>query len=161
MGVALLLLAGALWLFSDFSKVMRSRRDIQSIAKYNLSTAKMVVQGAVVGRNILQNVSDSGIPRPWRGVMEVDFEVDGEATIVHETTTMTEVIYSLLDRGADALEEILGRVREPATVAMERLDREIQDRVTQRVQASAKSLLQNVIFSIAPIVVLIGLDRLI
>ena len=44
---------------------------------------------------------------------------------------------------------------------MERLDREIQDRVTQRVQASAKSLLQNVIFSIAPIVVLIGLDRLI
>ena len=46
LGVALLLLAGALWLFSDFSKVMRSRRDIQSIAKYNLSTAKMVVQGA-------------------------------------------------------------------------------------------------------------------
>ena len=161
LGVALLLLAGALWLFSDFSKVMRSRRDIQSIAKYNLSTAKMVVQGAVVGRNILQNVSDSGIPRPWRGVMEVDFEVDGEATIVPETNPMTEVIYSLLDRGADALEEILGRVREPATVAMERLDREIQDRVTQRVQASAKSLLQNVIFSIAPIVVLIGLDRLI
>ena len=63
LGVALLLLAGALWLFSDFSKVMRSRRDIQSIAKYNLSTAKMVVQGAVLGRNILQNVSDSGIPR--------------------------------------------------------------------------------------------------
>ena len=78
-----------------------------------------------------------------------------------ETNPMTEVIYSLLDRGADALEEILGRVREPATVVMERLDREIQDRVTQRVQASAKSLFQNVIFSIAPIVVLIGLDRLI
>ena len=93
--------------------------------------------------------------------MEVDFEVDGEATIVPETNPMTEVLYSLLDRGADALKkEILGRVREPATVAMERLDREIQDRVTQRVQASAKSLLQNVIFSIAPIVVLIGLDRL-
>ena len=151
LGVALLLLAGALWLFSDFSKVMRSRRDILSIAKYNLSTAKMVVQGAVVGRNILQNVSDSGIPRPWREVIEVDFEVDGEATIVPETNPMTEVI----------LEEILGRVREPATVVMERLDREIQDRVTQRVQASAKSLFQNVIFSIAPIVVLIGLDRLI
>ena len=161
LGVALLLLAGALWLFSDFSKVMRSRRDILSIAKYNLSTAKMVVQGAVVGRNILQNVSDSGIPRPWREVIEVDFEVDGEATIVPETNPMTEVIYSLLDRGADALEEILGRVREPATVVMERLDREIQDRVTQRVQASAKSLFQNVIFSIAPIVVLIGLDSLI
>jgi hypothetical protein len=44
---------------------------------------------------------------------------------------------------------------------MERLDREIQDRVTKRVQASAKSLFQNIIFSIAPIVVLIGLDRLI
>ena len=114
-----------------------------------------------MGRNILQNVSNSGIPRPWRDVIEVDFEVDGEENIVQETNPMTEVIYSLLDRGVDALEEILGRVREPASIAMERLDREIQDRVTQRVQASAKSLLQNVIFSIAPIVVLIGLDRLI
>jgi len=106
-------------------------------------------------------VSDSGIPRPWRDVMDVDFEIDGEATIVPETNPLTEVIYSILDKGADALEEILGRVKEPATAAMERLDREIQDRVTKRVQASAKSLFQNIIFSIAPIVVLIGLDRLI
>ena len=93
--------------------------------------------------------------------MEVNFEVDGEATIVPEANPFTEIIYSILDRGADALEEILGRVKEPATAAMEKLDREIQDRVTRRVQASAKSLFQNVIFSIAPIVVLIGLDRLI
>ena len=93
--------------------------------------------------------------------MEVDFEVDGEATIVPETNPITEIIYSILDRGADTLEEILGRVKEPATAAMEKLDKEIQDRVTRRVQASAKSLFQNVIFSIAPIVVLIGLDRLI
>tara|TARA_B100001094_G_C18113289_1_gene762492 strand:- start:342 stop:1151 length:810 start_codon:yes stop_codon:yes gene_type:complete len=161
LGVALLLMAGALWLYSDFSKVMRSRRDIKSIAKYNLSTAKMVVQGAVTGRKILQNVTDSGIPRPWREVVDVNFEVDGEATIVPERNPLTEIIYDVLDRGADALEEILGRVKEPATAAMERLDREIQDRITQRVQASAKSLFKNVLFSIAPIAVLIGLDRLI
>ena len=161
LGVILLLVAGAIWLLSDFSKVMRSRRDIQSIAKYNLSTAKMVVQGAVVGRSILQNVSDSGIPRPWREIVDVEFEVDGETTIVRESNPMTEVIYSLLDRGADALEEILGRVKEPANAAIEKLDREIQDRVTERVQASAKSLFHNIIFSIAPIAVLIGLDQLI
>ena len=121
----------------------------------------MVVQGAVVGRSILQNVSESGIPRPWREIVDVEFEIDGDTTIVQERNPMTEVLYSLLDKGADALEEILGRVKEPANLVMEKLDRQIQDKVTKRVQASAKSLFQNIIFSIAPIAVLIGLDQLI
>tara|TARA_Y100000996_G_scaffold345533_1_gene283479 strand:- start:154 stop:639 length:486 start_codon:yes stop_codon:yes gene_type:complete len=161
MGVFLLILAGMGWLLSDFSKVMRSRRDIQMISKYNLSTAKMVVQGAVAGRQILQNVTETGIPRPWRDVIDVEHEVDGVTTTVPADNPLKEVVYGLLDMGADALEEILGKVKEPASVAMEKLDREIQDRVTKRAQASARSLVQNILFSIAPIIVLVGLDRLI
>ena len=161
MGVFLLILAGLGWLLSDFSKVMRSRRDIQMISKYNLSTAKMVVQGAVAGRQILQNVTETGIPRPWREVIDVEHEGDGITTAVPADNPLKEVVYGLLDMGADALEEILGKVKEPASAAMEKFDREIQDRVTRRAQASARSLVQNILFSIAPIIVLVGLDRLI
>lgn len=161
LGVILLIVAGFAWLLSDFSKVMRSRRDIQTISKYNLSTAKMVVQGAVVGRQILQNVTETGIPRPWRDVIDLDYEEDGVATIAPQNNPLKEVLYGFLDMGADALEDILGKVKEPASAAMEKFDQEIQDRVTKRAQASARSLFQNILFSIAPIIVLIGLDQLI
>ena len=67
-GVALLLIAGAAWLVTDFTKVTRSRRNIQLLAKYNLSTAKFAVEAAVVGREILKGVGDIEIPRPWRDV---------------------------------------------------------------------------------------------
>ena len=101
---------------------MRSRRDIQSIAKYNLSTAKMVKvheKEKEIGRSdILQLFSDSGIPRPWReystgcGITKL---MERQSTIVPalKVIYMTEVIYSLCLTGfvgADALEEI-GQIR--------------------------------------------------
>ena len=87
---------------------MRSRRDIQSIAKYNLSTAKMVVQEKSgkkdqqvlvvdICRVILQNVSDSGIknPRPWKGnsgcgTNQVDGEICNPQFYVRASNPMTE-----------------------------------------------------------------------
>ena len=55
-GKILLLLAGAIWLIVDFGKVTRSRKNIQTIAKYNLTTAKIFVEGTVVSREFLKTV---------------------------------------------------------------------------------------------------------
>ena len=52
-GVTLLMIAGAAWVITDFNKVTRSRRDIQLLAKYNLTTAKVAVQAAVVGLSLI------------------------------------------------------------------------------------------------------------
>ena len=159
-GIFLLLLAGTIWLFVDFGKVTRSRKNIQAIAKYNLTTAKVLVEGAVIGREFLKTVDEFTIPRPWREIIEISEDSDG----IHKpekTNLLQDLISSLLDKGADMLEEVLIMAKDPASGMIDRIDNEIRERITKQVQASSRSLMRDIIFSIAPIIVLIGLQRFI
>lgn len=159
-GIFLLLLAGTIWLFVDFGKVTRSRKNIQAIAKYNLTTAKVLVEGAVIGREFLKTVDEFTIPRPWREIIEISEDSDG----IHKpekTNLLQDLISSLLDKGADMLEEVLIKAKDPASGMIDRIDNEIRERITKQVQASSRSLMRDIIFSIAPIIVLIGLQRFI
>ena len=161
LGVALLLIAGAAWLVTDFTKVTRSRRNIQLLAKYNLSTAKFAVEAAVVGREILKGVGDIEIPRPWRDVIDVEHTVDGKHVPAPKRGPIDHLVSRLLDKGADALESALDQVRGPAGDVMGKLDEDIRSRITARARASTRSLFRDTLFSIAPLVVLAGLQRLV
>ena len=44
---------------------------------------------------------------------------------------------------------------------IEKIDTEIRERITKQVQASSRSLMRDIVFSIAPIVVLVALQRFI
>ena len=159
-GIFLLLLAGTIWLFVDFGKVTRSRKNIQAIAKYNLTTAKVLVEGAVIGREFLKTVDEFTIPRPWREIIEISEDSDG----IHKPekrNLLQDLISSLLDKGADMLEEGLIKAKDRASGMIDRIDNEIRERITKQVQASSRSLMRDIIFSIAPIIVLIGLQRFI
>jgi len=160
-GVALLLIAGAAWLITDFGKVTRSRRDIQLLAKYNLATAKMALQAAVVGRDILKGVGEIEVPRPWRTIVDVEHTVDGEHVPAPKRGPLSELVSGLLDMGADAVESALDQVRGPVGDVMGKLDEDIQSRITARARASTRSLFRDALFSIAPLVVLAGLQRLV
>ena len=59
------------------------------------------------------------------------------------------------------LEELLAKAKDPASGMIEKIDNEIRDRITTQVQLSSKSLIRDVIFSIAPIAVLIFLQNFI
>ena len=159
-GIVLLILAGSIWLFVDFGKVTRSRKNIQAIAKYNLTTAKALVEGAIIGREFLKTVDEFTIPRPWREVIDISEDSDG----IHKSQKMNplqDLITSLLDKGVDMLEEVLIKAKDPASGMIEKIDTEIRERITKQVQASSRSLMRDVIFSIVPIIVLIGLQRFI
>jgi len=159
-GRLLLLLAGTIWLMVDFGKVTRSRKNIQTIAKYNLTTAKIFVEGTVVSREFLKTVDEFTIPRPWRDIIEISEDDDG----VHkpkQKNPMQDILTSLLDKGVDMLEEMLVKVKDPASGMIEKIDNEIRDRITTQVQTSSKSLFRDVIFSIAPLIILLGLQRFI
>ena len=159
-GRLLLLLAGTIWLIVDFGKVTRSRKNIQTIAKYNLTTAKIFVEGTVVSREFLKTVDEFTIPRPWRDIIEISEDDDG----VHkpkQKNPMQDILTSLLDKGVDMLEEMLVKVKDPASGMIEKIDNEIRDRITTQVQTSSKSLFRDVIFSIAPLIILLGLQRFI
>jgi hypothetical protein len=159
-GIFLLILAGIIWLVVDFGKVTRSRKNIQTIAKYNLTTAKAIVEGAVIGREFLKTVDEFTIPRPWREVIDISEDTDG----VHKpekTNPLQDIITSLLDKGVDMLEEVLIKAKDPASGMIEKIDTEIRERITKQVQASSRSLMRDIVFSIAPIVVLVALQRFI
>jgi len=55
----------------------------------------------------------------------------------------------------------LAKAKDPASGMIEKIDNEIRDRITTQVQLSSKSLIRDVIFSIAPIAVLIFLQNFI
>ena len=159
-GIFLLILAGIIWLVVDFGKVTRSGKNIQTIAKYNLTTAKAIVEGAVIGREFLKTVDEFTIPRPWREVIDISEDTDG----VHKpekTNPLQDIITNLLDKGVDMLEEVLIKAKDPASGMIEKIDTEIRERITKQVQASSRSLMRDIIFSIAPIVVLVALQRFI
>jgi len=159
-GIFLLILAGIIWLVVDFGKVTRSRKNIQTIAKYNLTTAKAIVEGAVIGREFLKTVDEFTIPRPWREVIDISEDTYG----VHKpekTNPLQDIITNLLDKGVDMLEEVLIKAKDPASGMIEKIDTEIRERITKQVQASSRSLMRDIIFSIAPIVVLVALQRFI
>ena len=159
-GRLLLLFAGTIWLIVDFGKVTRSRKNIKTIAKYNLTTAKIFVEGTVVSREFLKTVDEFTIPRPWRDIIEISEDDDG----VHkpkQKNPMQDILTSLLDKGVDMLEEMLVKVKDPASGMIEKIDNEIRDRITNQVQTSSKSLFRDVIFSIAPLIILLGLQRFI
>ena len=159
-GKILLILAGVIWLVVDFGKVTRSRKNIQTIAKYNLTTAKIFVEGTVVSREFLKTVDEFTIPRPWREIIDISEDSDG----IHKpkpNNPLQDIFTNLLDKGVDMLEEVLVKAKDPASGMIQKIDSEIRDRITTQVQLSSKSLLRDVIFSIAPLIILLGLQRFI
>ena len=159
-GKILLILAGIIWLVVDFGKVTRSRKNIQTIAKYNLTTAKIFVEGTVVSREFLKTVDEFTIPRPWREIIDISEDSDG----IHKpkpNNPLQDIFTNLLDKGVDMLEEVLVKAKDPASGMIQKIDTEIRDRITTQVQLSSKSLMRDVIFSIAPLIILLGLQRFI
>ena len=159
-GLFLLLFAGAAWIFVDFGKISRSRIDIKALSKYNLETTRKVVDSAVAGREMLEGVSQIEVPRPWKNLIEPVIEQDGSISN-SEPNFILETITKVLDMGADALDSVLDQVKDKAVDAVEKIDTDIQERVTERARASTRSLLRTTLFSIFPLLVLVGLQKLI
>ena len=108
---------------------------------------------AVTGRDLLNRIRGISIPRPWKGEPEKEEEKSG--------FSVYGVFSSVLDTGADILDLVLDEVRVPAGEAVDRIDSEIQSRIHERVQASKRSMLVGTLFAAFPLVVLLGLPKLI
>ncbi len=155
LGLALLVLAGSVWIGVDFGRVAQSRMDIRRLGQLNLESAKQVVDTAVVGREFLQGIRGFAIPRPWR----TPPAAEGEP--IPKRNPVSGTLSGLLDLGADVLDVVIDQVRVPAGDAVDRLDSEIQSRIQDRVRASKRSLATGMLFSLFPLVVLLGLPELI
>jgi len=152
LGMTLLFLAGMVWVAFDFTRVARTRSDVRRLATVDIDNAKQVVDTAVTSRDLLKSLRNFSIPRPWKGEPQSDGKKGG--------LSVSGAFSSVLDKGADVLDLALDQVRVPAADAVDRIDSEIQSRIQERVQASKKSMVIGTIFAVFPLVVLLGLPKL-
>ena len=152
LGLTLLFLAGLTWVSFDFTRVARTRNDVRRLASVDIDNAKQVVDTAVTSRDILKSLRNFSIPRPWKGEPQPEEKKGG--------LSVSGVFSSVLDKGADVLDLALDQVRVPAGDAVDKIDSEIQSRIQQRVQASTKSMVIGTMFAVFPLVVLLGLPKL-
>jgi len=62
--------------------------------------------------------------------------------------------------GADVADLALDQIRVPAGEAVDRIDSEIQARIQERVQASKRSMVIGSLFACFPLVILLGLPKI-
>jgi hypothetical protein len=152
LGLTLLILAGLLWVGFDFTRVARTRSDVRRLATVDIDNAKQAVDTAVVGRDFLKSLRSFSIPRPWKEEPQPEEKKGG--------FSVSGAFSSVLDKGADVLDLALDQVRVPAGDAVDRIDSEIQSRIQERVQASKRSMVIGTMFAVFPLVVLLGLPKL-
>ncbi len=152
LGLTLLFLAGLAWVSFDFTRVARTRNDVRRLATVDIDNAKQVVDTAVTSRDLLKSLRNFSIPRPWKGEPHPKGKKGG--------LSVSGAFSSVLDKGADVLDLALDQVRVPAGDAVDKIDSEIQSRIQQRVQASTKSMVIGTMFAVFPLVVLLGLPKL-
>ncbi len=152
LGLTLLFLAGLVWVSFDFTRVARTRSDVKRLATVDIDNARQAVDTAVTGRDLLKSVRSFSIPRPWKGEPQPEGE-KGRFSV-------SGALSSFLDKGADVLDLAMDQVRVPAGDAVDRIDSEIQSRIQERVQASKRSMLIGTMFAVFPLVVLLGLPRI-
>lgn len=152
LGLTLLVMAGLVWVGFDFTRVARTRSDVRRLATVDIDNAKQAVDTAVTGRDFLKSLRSFSIPRPWKGEPEPEEEQGGYSVF--------GAVSSVLDLGADVLDMALDQVRVPAGDAVDKIDSEIQSRIQERVQASKRSMMIGTLFAVFPLVVLLGLPKL-
>jgi len=152
LGLTLLVMAGLVWVGFDFTRVARTRSDVRRLASVDIDNAKQAVDTAVTGRDLLKSLRSFSIPRPWKGDPQPEEEQGGYSVF--------GAVSSVLDMGADVLDMALDQVRVPAGDAVDRIDSEIQSRIQDRVQASKRSMVVGTMFAFFPLVVLLGLPKL-
>ena len=152
LGLTLLFLAGLVWISFDFTRVSRTRDDVRRLATLDIENAKQAVDTAVTGRDLLKSLRSFSIPRPWKGDSQPEKEKGGYS--------VRGAFSRFLDMGADVADLALDQVRVPAGEAVDRIDSEIQARIQERVQASKRSMVIGTMFAVFPLVVLLGLPKI-
>jgi hypothetical protein len=152
LGLTLLFFAGLAWVAFDFTRVARTRSDVRRLATVDIDNARQAVDTAVTGRDLLKSLRSFSIPRPWKGDPKPE---EGKSGF-----SVSRAFSSVFDKGADVLDMALDQVRVPAGDAVDRIDSEIQSRIQERVQASKQSMVIGTIFAVFPLVVLLGLPKI-
>ncbi len=153
-----LLIVGGLWLFGDFLRVTRTRRLIRSVSERNRVVVKLTAQGLSHARGALGFIGGLRLTGKKQEVVDVDENQNDESD------SKKSILGTLLgaggiagEKGLEAADAALGVVRDKATDLSNKMDDQIQAGVRQQSKVALKLLIRDLLMSVGPIVVLVGL----
>ena len=153
-----LLVAGGLWLFGDFLRVTRTRRLIRSISERNRVVVKLTAQGLSHARGVLGFIGGLRLSGKKQEVVDVDENQNDE------NDSKKSILGTLLgaggiagEKGLEAADAALGVVRDKATDLSNKMDDQIQKGIRQQSKVALKLLIRDLLMSVGPIVILVGL----
>gem|GEM_PF-125322 len=153
-----LLIAGGLWLFGDFLRVTRTRRLIRSISERNRVVVKLTAQGLSHARGALGFIGGLRL----KGKNQED--VGTEDNAIEDSKSKKSILGTLFgagsvagEKGLEVADAALGVVRDKATDLSNKMDDQIQRGIRQQSKVALKLLIRDILMSVGPIVVLVGL----
>jgi len=151
-----LLIAGGLWLFGDFLRVTRTRRLIRSISERNRVVVKLTAQGLSHARGVLGFIGGLRLSGKKQEVVDENQN--------DESDSKKSILGTLLgaggiagEKGLEAADAALGVVRDKATDLSNKMDDQIQKGIRQQSKVALKLLIRDLLMSVGPIVILVGL----
>ncbi len=154
-----LIAAGALWMIGDFMRVARTRRLMRSVSERNRIMVKVAAKGIVHARGVLgfiEKLSIGGKPQQELAASNED-STENDAPKKSILSSLLNFGGAASGKGAEVADAALGVVRDKATELTNKMDDQIQRGIQQQSKVAIKLLLRDLVMSIAPIVVLVGL----
>ncbi|MDP6379008.1 MAG: hypothetical protein QF885_05115 [Candidatus Thalassarchaeaceae archaeon] len=154
-----LIAAGALWMIGDFMRVARTRRLMRSVSERNRIMVKVAAKGIVHARGVLgfmEKLRIGGKPQQELAASNED-STENDAPKKSILNSLLNLGGAASGKGAEVADAALGVVRDKATELTNKMDDQIQRGIQQQSKVAIKLLLRDLVMSIAPIVVLVGL----
>ena len=160
-GIYALAITAVLWLFVDFLRVSRTRKLIRSVSERNRVVVRAAAQGVVRARGALgffeklsirnllgmkreEQLEEAGVDPPKKSFFGSVLGVGSDAG----------------EKGLEVADAALGVVRDQASKLSGKMDGELQKGVSEQSKVALKLMVRDLIMSLAPIVVLVGLHNI-
>ena len=162
-GLIVLFSFAALWLWADLLRVARTRRLLRAVSEQNRFIAKAAVQAAAGARGVLDYLRLLSPLDMHSDIKAADDIMDGRVDPQdepEEEATISRIGRMIKDRAILAAEAVTEVIRGKAEEASEKLDARIDESVQSHAGTSIFLLMRDILMSLAPLVVLVILEKL-
>ena len=162
-GVIALFSFAGLWLWADLLRVARTRRLLRAVSEQNRFIAKAAVQVAAGARGALDYLRLLSPLDMHSDIQAADDIMEGRVDPQDEPkeeTKFSRVGRMIKDRAVLAAEAVSEVIRGKAEEASEKLDARIDESVQSHAGTSIFLLMRDILMSLAPLVVLVVLEKL-
>jgi hypothetical protein len=160
-GIYALAITAVLWLFVDFLRVSRTRRLIRSVSEQNRIMVKAAAHGVIHARGALGFFEKISVRNLFGKNNEEQIDEEGvEPRKKSFFGSLFGMGASVGEKGLETADAALGVVRDQASKLSGKMEGQLQKGIHEQSKVALKLMVRDLIMSLAPIVVLVGLHNI-